>query len=107
MMHDDRLWAGLALAVGLLQAWDSGGFGAGAGTAWLVVLGVVIPSVAIVLTRNQAIRIGALIAGFGLLTWARIASPVALNTLHVSLFVPALYILVATGLLRRKAGLPS
>jgi hypothetical protein len=103
MLRDDRLWAGLALALGLLQAWDSGGFGAGADVAALVAAGVVIPAGAIALTRVQEVRIGAIVAGFVLLTWARVISPVALNTLHVSLFVPALYVLVFTGLLRRGA----
>jgi hypothetical protein len=102
MWQNDRLWAGLAVAVGLLQAWDSGGFTAGPGVAVLVALGVLLPAAVIVLARRQEVRIAALVAGVALLTWARMASPVSLNTLHLSLFVPAIYVLVVSGLLARK-----
>jgi hypothetical protein len=103
MQRDDRLWAGaLTAAVGLVQAWDSGGFGAGVGIAWLTGLGVLVPAAGLLATQRQEVRMGALAAGFILLTWARIASPVSLNTLHLSLFVPALYVLAVSGMLRRR-----
>jgi hypothetical protein len=102
MWQDDRLWAGLALAVGLLQAWDSGGFAVGLGVAVLAALGVILPAATILATRAQEARMAALVLGLALLTWARIASPVSLNGLHLSLFVPAVYVLLLPGLLARS-----
>jgi hypothetical protein len=103
MPRDDRFWAGgLAGAVGLLQAWDSGGFGGGAQVAWLSALGVLLPAAGLLITRATVIRIAALAAGVVLLTWARIVSPVPLNALHLSLFVPAIYLIVVPGMLRKR-----
>jgi hypothetical protein len=69
--------------------------GAGPLVLGLTVAGVAIVSVAIAATTNQTIRLVALASAFVLLTVARMAAPFPLNTLHLSLFMPAIYMLVA------------
>jgi hypothetical protein len=95
MLRIRSFWAVLSVMVGLLQAWDSGAFGAGALVLGLTVIGIAIVALAIAATTNQTIRFVALASGFVLLTLARIVAPFPLNTLHLSLFVPAIYMLVA------------
>ena len=93
-MFQNRMpWAGGALAVGLLQAWDSNALQAGAFAQMLIGLGVVAPAVAIAAPAGQAVRLSALVLGFALLTWARMISPVSLNALHIGLFPAAIYLL--------------
>ena len=85
----------LSAVVGLLQAWDSGAFGAGPLVLVLTLAGVGLVSAAIAGTTNQNVRLTALASAFVLLTIARMMAPFALNTLHLALFVPAIYMLVA------------
>jgi hypothetical protein len=92
-MSTRQIWAGLAAVFGGLQAWDAGAFGAGGGVAALTAIGLAAPIGAILATESSARRVAALAAGFVLITWARFAAPVSLNTLHVSLVFAAFYIL--------------
>ena len=87
-----------SLLVGLLQAWDSGALQAGAAAQLLIVLGIALPVAAIVAPVGQGLRIGSVIVAALILAWASMIAPVSLNALHLALFVPALYILVVTGL---------
>ena len=95
MLRTRSFWALLSAVGGLLQAWDSGAFAAGPLVGGLAVAGIGIVSAAIGVTTNQAVRLSALVAGFVLLTMARVVAPSSLNTLHLALFIPAIYLLVA------------
>lgn len=95
MLRIRSVWALLSAVVGLLQAWDSGAFGAGPLVLVLTLAGVGLVSAAIAGTTNQNVRLTALASAFVLLTIARMMAPFALNTLHLALFVPAIYMLVA------------
>ena len=95
MYRTRTFWAVLSGVGGLLQAWDSGAFAAGSLVAVLALAGIAIVSAAIAVTTNQTARLMALVAGFVLLTLARVVAPFSLNTLHLALFVPAIYTLVA------------
>ena len=86
-----------SLLIGLLQAWDSGALQAGPAAQSLIVVGILLPVAAIAATVGQGVRIASLVCAALLLVWARMISPVSLNTLHLALFAPALYILVVTG----------
>jgi hypothetical protein len=96
MLRTRVFWVVMSAAIGLLQAWDSGTFGAGPQVVGLVLAGIGAPVAAIAFTSNPIIRFAGLGAGFVLLTIARMVSPFSLNTLHLSLFVPAIYLLVAS-----------
>lgn len=102
-MQNRTFWTVASLLVGALQAWDSGALQAGPAGQALIAAGLLVPVVSIVFTTDQRLRVLALIAGAVLLTWARVIAPVSLNTLHLALFVPALYILFVSGLTRRVA----
>ena len=95
MLRTRSFWALLSAVGGLLQAWDSGAFGAGPLVMSLTVAGIAIVALAIATTTNQTVRLATLASAFALLTFARMASPVSLNTLHLSLFLPAIYMFVA------------
>jgi hypothetical protein len=90
-----------SLLIGLLQAWDSGALQAGPAAQFLIVVGVLLPVAAIAATVGQGVRIAALVCAALMLVWARVISPVSLNTLHLALFAPALYILLVAGLRTR------
>jgi hypothetical protein len=104
MMQNRTLWAGLSVLVGGLQAWDSGALQAGGPAQALIVLGLAGPALALALTDKWFVWISALVAGAVLLTWARLVSPVSLNTLHIGLIVPAMYIFFVCRLERKVAG---
>ena len=87
-----------SLLVGLLQAWDSGALQAGPAVQVLIVVGILMPIAAIVAPVGQGVRIASLVCAALVLAWARMIAPVSLNALHLALFAPALYILVATDL---------
>jgi hypothetical protein len=93
MWRNRVLWAAVSILMGSLQALDSGVLGAGATAQLLTVLGIAAPAVALAMTEKWSAWIAALIAGAVLLTAARMASIVSLNTLHLGLMVPAIYIL--------------
>lgn len=101
MLENRTFWMAASLLVGTLQAWDSGALQAGPAAQVLIAAGLLVPVVSIVGTADQRVRVLSLIAGAALLTWARMIAPVSLNTLHLALFVPALYILFVGGLTRR------
>lgn len=96
-MRYGQYWLAAALAVGFVQAWDSGAFGVGGTVAGLTVAGILIPAATLVMRMHHGLRIAALVIGSGLLLWARIISPESLNTLHLSLFPSYLAILIAGG----------
>jgi hypothetical protein len=101
MMQNRTFWVVASLLVGALQAWDSGALEAGAAAQALIGAGLLLPVVSIVATADQRVRVLALIAGAALLAWARMIAVVSLNTLHLALFVPTLYILFVGRLTRR------
>jgi len=86
-------WMIASVSMGVLQAWDSGALQAGVLAQGLIAIGVLAPALAIGATGERHLWIGALIAGAALLLWARLIAPIPLNTLHLALFVPALYAL--------------
>jgi hypothetical protein len=96
MFRTRAFWVVLTVVVGLLQAWDSGAFAAGTLVGVLATSGIGIVAAAIGVTTNQAVRLTALAVGFALLTVARVVAPSSLNTLHLALFAPAIYVLVAS-----------
>ena len=87
-----------SLLVGVLQAWDSGALQAGSAAQVLIVVGILMPVIAIATPVGQGVRIGALVCAALILVWARMIAPVSLNTLHLALFPAALYILFVAGL---------
>lgn len=92
MLHNRTLWAVLSIVVGAMQAWDSGVLATNGYVQLLVGAGVGLPALALVASNRWDVWIVTLIGGAVLLTWARFVSPIALNTLHLGLFVPAIYI---------------
>jgi hypothetical protein len=101
LVANRMLWAGGALAIGFLQAWDSNAFVAGGFPLALIVAGILLPPAAIAASSDR-LAFAALIAGAVLLTWARMISPVPMNTLHLALFLPALYTFVASRVVERS-----
>jgi hypothetical protein len=95
------IWSVLSLAVGGLQAWDSGILQAGSTAGLLVAVGVLVPAVALAVTTNWAAWVTALGAGAVLLAAGRMLSPVSLNAVHVGLMVPAMYMFFVHRLERR------
>jgi len=92
-MSRQGFWLVISLAVGMLQAWDSGGFSSGPLVAALIVVGIALPAATIAARVPHEVRIAALVVGAILLVGARLAAPVSLNGLHLALFPAALYIL--------------
>jgi hypothetical protein len=93
MVRSRGLWATVTVLVGALQAWDSGVFGVSVGLQALAMCAIGATASAIALPVGQGPRIATLIAAAIALTVVRMVAPVSLNTLHLVLFVPALYIL--------------
>jgi hypothetical protein len=93
-MSNNGYWAVLAASLGVLQAWDSGVFASGSVlVVGLTMAALALAAVSIITRTNDGVRIVALLAGAVLLTFARVLSPVSLNTLHLALFPAAVYIL--------------
>ena len=82
----------ICLAMGLLQAWDSGVLGAPAWIQALVGVAIILPVAALLSTESYGMRALAVTGAFVLLTVARIASPISLPTLHIVAFIPAIVI---------------
>ena len=97
-MQRPWFWVVVSLVLGLLQAWDAGGFAMGRLVAVVTLAGLVFPIATIALRVPHGVRIGALALGAILLVVARLSSPVSLNGLHLALFPAAVYILVLRGL---------
>jgi hypothetical protein len=102
-MQNKTLWVVGSLLIGFLQAWDSGALQAGALAQALIVAGVLAPALSIAASERFAVRVVALVAAAVLLAGARMAAPVSLNTLHIGLFVPAMFILFVSGWLDRRS----
>jgi hypothetical protein len=102
-MQNRTLWVAGSLLFGFMQAWDSGALQAGALAQSLIVAGLLAPPLAIAVSENFAVRLGALISAAILLVAARMVAPVSLNALHIALFVPAMFILFVSGWLDRAA----
>jgi uncharacterized membrane protein YobD (UPF0266 family) len=92
VIHNKTLWAVLSIVVGALQAWDSGVLATNGYVQLLVGAGILLPALSLVASNRWDVLIVSLIVGAVLLTWARFVSPISLNTLHLGLFVPAIYI---------------
>ena len=103
MMQNRMVWVLLTVLVGALQALDSGALRAGSGAQALIVLGIASPAVALALTGRWAVWVTALVVGAGLFVWARVISPVSLNTLHIAMLVPAMYVLFVSRLEKKVA----
>jgi hypothetical protein len=101
MLQSRMFWVVASAVLGLLQAWDSGALQAGASAQALIAAGLAAPVLSIAAGLDQRTRIAALLTGAALLVWARMIAPVSLNTLHLALFVPAIYILFVSGLASR------
>jgi hypothetical protein len=98
MLFRNRAWlAGVCVAIGLLQAWDSGVLGAAPWIQVLVAVAVVVPPLSWGTRRPFAAQALAVVAAFVLLTIARFASAVPLPTLHLAAFPPALLVFVLRG----------
>lgn len=87
-------WVIIAISVvmGALQAWDSGVLRAGTGIQLLVGAAIALPVVALLATNSSGVHALAVTGAFVLLTIARLISPVALPTLHLVAFIPAVLI---------------
>jgi hypothetical protein len=101
LMGSRKVWAGGALAIGLLQAWDSNALEAGVFAGALILCGLVLTPAAIALWTDRGPALIALIASAILLTWGRVIAPVEMNALHIALFVPALYVFFASRMTER------
>ena len=82
----------ISIVMGMLQAWDSGVLGAGTGIQLLVGAAIALPVVALLVTDGYGMHALAVAGAFVLLTIARVISPVALPTLHIVAFIPAVLI---------------
>jgi hypothetical protein len=92
MLRNRWIWAAIIVTMGTLQAWDSGTLKAPGVIQALVALAIAIPAITVVTTSSYPRQALAVVFAFALLTVARIASPVALPTLHIIAFVPAVLI---------------
>jgi hypothetical protein len=82
-----------AIALGVLQAWDSGAFGVGGLVAVLAVVAAFLTPLAVILSGDFRLHAAAIVTALGLLLAARLASPVPLNELFivaVASFMPVL-----------------
>lgn len=84
--------AAICLAMGGLQAWDSGIGRAEGIMQGLVVVAILLPVIALLLTERYGIRAAAVAAAFVLLTAVRAMSSVPLPTLHIVAFIPGVLI---------------
>ncbi len=103
MLRNRWLWAVIFVVMGGLQAWDSGVLRASPAIQALVALAIAVPAVTVVLTASFALHATSVAVAFALLTVARIASPVPLNTLHIVAFVPAVLIFFSRAVQRQNA----
>jgi hypothetical protein len=93
MIRSRFVWSFVALVVSTLQAWDAGGFGAGGAVPALVVAAILAPVAAIAFPSGPRMQFAAIVCSLVLLTVARIASPVPLNTLHLAVVFPAVVLI--------------
>jgi hypothetical protein len=93
MIRSRFVWSFVALVISTLQAWDAGGFGAGGAVLALVIAAILVPVVAIAVPSGPRIQFGAIVCSLVLLTVARMASPVPLNTLHLAAVFPAVVLI--------------
>ena len=77
------VFAGIIAVVAVLQAWDSGVFGAGPVVIGLVLLGIVLLAAAMILGHNRGYAVWVLLTGVALIVAARVISPVGLNELGI------------------------
>ena len=82
----------ICIVMGMLQAWDSGVLGVGPGIQLLVGTAIALPVIALLATNSYGMHALAVAGAFVFLTIARITSPVALPTLHMVAFIPAVLI---------------
>jgi hypothetical protein len=105
MLFRNRFWlAAAAVALGLLQAWDSGVLRAAPWIQVGVAMAVVVPPVVWGARMPFAVQALSVVLAFALLTMARMAATVPLPTLHLAVFVPAVLVFVLRGLELRASG---
>jgi hypothetical protein len=92
MLRNRWIWCGITVVMGSLQAWDSGVLRAPAAIQALVALAIAIPAVTVVVSANYGWQALSVLAGFVLLTVARVFATVPLPTLHIIAFIPAVLI---------------
>jgi hypothetical protein len=105
MNFRNPFWAVVVLAVGSLQAWDSGALGAGSMALALIALAIAAPSVALFASASPGVLAASVVTMLGLLTWARLVAPVPLNGLHIML-VPAAFLAFTRSLQRVAQSAP-
>ena len=105
MLFRNRFWlAAAAVALGLLQAWDSGVLRAAPWVQLVVATAVVVPPVVWGARMPFGMQALSVVLAFVLLTVARMAATVPLPTLHLAAFAPALLVFVLRGLELRASG---
>ena len=92
MLRNRWIWSAIIATMGTLQAWDSGALQAPAAIQLLIGLAIAIPAITVVTTASYPRHALSVAVAFVLLTVARVASPVSLQTLHIIAFVPAILI---------------
>ncbi len=92
MIRHRYLWAGLAVLLGALQAWDSGALNAGPLAQSLILATIAILGMGIAVIDRYELHTLTIGLAVALLTIARVVSPVTLNTLHLIVFAPAIII---------------
>ena len=84
-MRKRIVFAGIIAVAAVLQAWDSGVFGAGPLVIGLVLAGIGLLAAAMILGHNRDYAVWVLIAGAALIITGRVISPVGLNELGIIL----------------------
>ena len=77
------VFAGIIAVVAVLQAWDSGVFGAGPVVIGLVLVGIALLAAALILGHSRDYAVWVLLTGAALIVAARAISPVGLNELFI------------------------
>ena len=95
-------WGLVVMAIGVLQAWDSGAGASGPLAQLLIALAIGAPVAALLLSAPYGVQATAIAAMFVLLTFARMASSVSLNGLHIML-VPAAFLVFTQVPLKKAA----
>jgi hypothetical protein len=100
-MTTKRQWlsAGVILALGLLQAWDSNTLEAGNTIALMLAAAVAVPAAAALITSRADVRWTAVAVTAGLVVGARITSPIALPESGLLILIAAFTLCVAPAIL--------
>lgn len=102
MLKNRWFWALICVAMGALQAWDSGTLRAPLAIQLVVLIAIAVPAAAVVATSSYGMQALSVAAAFVLLTIARMSSPTPLPTLHIIGFVPAVLVFFSHALQARS-----